>query len=131
MASKILVVDDTETMRAYHEKLLTAAGYEVESAKNGEEGLEKISRLRPDLVLLDIDMPVMDGLTCCRSIKTAKSLASIKVIMVTSRTEYDKISQAFKAGCDDYVTKPVNKEELLGKIAELLRFVALRKMIDT
>lgn len=131
MVYKILIVDDTETLRKYHETLLTGAGYKVELAKNGEEALEKIPVFKPDLVLLDIDMPIMNGLACCRSIKTAQSLASIKVVMVTSRTEYDKIREAFKAGADDYVTKPVDQKELLGKISELLKFVALKKMIKS
>ena len=131
MVHNILIVDDTETPRKYHETLLTAAGYKVDLAKNGEEALEKIPTFKPDLILLDIDMPVMDGLTCCRSIKTTEKLAGIKVVMVTSRTEYAKIREAFKAGADDYITKPVDQKELLGKITELLKFVALKKMIKS
>jgi CheY-like chemotaxis protein len=127
----ILVVDDTETMRRFHESFLVKEGYKVETAKDGQDALNKMAVHCPDLVLMDIDMPVMDGVTCCRTIKSDKSFADTKVIMVTSQSEFKNMREAFKAGCDDYVTKPVNQAELMGKIKELLKFSALKRLIKS
>lgn len=129
MPNKVLIVDDTETMRLYQEMLLSGEGYEIELASNGEEALEKIRENKPDLVLLDIMMPVMDGIECCRRIKRDDGTKDIKVVMVTTKSEYDKVKEAFTAGCDDYVTKPIDKNELISKMKDLMKFVALRELL--
>lgn len=129
MASKILIVDDTETMRLYEHMLLSGQGYELEMAQNGVEALEKIQQNRPDLVLLDIMMPQMDGIECCRRIKSEDGTREIKVVMVTTKSEYEKVKEAFAAGCDDYVTKPINRVELLSKLKELLKFSELKQLL--
>jgi PleD family two-component response regulator len=131
LQTKILVVDDTETMRKYHQSLLSAEGYQVELATNGQEALNQLTQVKPDLILLDIDMPIMDGITCCKAIKATGASCGAKIVMVTSRTDYNKIKEAFRAGCDDYVTKPVDQNELLGKIKELLKFAALKRLIES
>lgn len=131
MPSKILIVDDTETMRLYEHMLLSGQGYELDMAENGVEALEKIRKSKPDLMLLDIMMPHMDGIECCRVIKADDSLKDIKVLMVTTKSEYGKVKEAFAAGCDDYVTKPINRVELLSKMKELLKFSELRQMLKT
>src|SRR5439155_18206789 len=89
---------------------LTGAGYEVDDAKTGEEGLAKVREFRPDLVLLDINMPGMGGLAACRAIRTASNVA---IIMLTVRnSEADKV-EALDAGADDFVAKPFSTPELL------------------
>ncbi len=131
MASKILIVDDTETMRLYEHMLLSGQGYELEMAENGVEALEKIKAVKPDLILLDIMMPHMDGIECCRLLKADNATKDIKVVMVTTKSEYGKVKEAFAAGCDDYVTKPINRVELLSKMKELLKFSELRNLLKT
>jgi CheY-like chemotaxis protein len=130
MSNKLLIVDDTETMRLYQQMLLTGQGYEVEMAADGVEALEKIAHKRPDLVLLDIMMPNMDGIECCRRIKENEDTKDIKVVMVTTKSEYERVKEAFVAGCDDYITKPIDKTELLTKIKDLLKFMDLRQLLQ-
>lgn len=129
MAQKILVIDDTETIRLYQQTLLVSEGYWVDTAKDASEGLDKMLTDKPDLVLLDINMPGMDGISCCRLIKNDETLKDIKVVMVTTRSEYENINAAFNAGCDDYVVKPINNQELLSKVKELLKFSELKQLL--
>jgi len=129
MASKILIVDDTETMRLTQQMMLKDEDCDIEMASNGVEALKKIEQNKPDLVLMDIMMPEMDGIECCRQIKSNDSMSDIKVVMVTTRSEYARVKEAFAAGCDDYINKPINKEELLTKVNDLLKFVSLRKLL--
>jgi CheY-like chemotaxis protein len=131
MGSKILIVDDTETMRLYEQMLLSGQGYELELAENGVQALEKIKEKKPDLVLLDIMMPEMDGIVCCQRIKSEEATRDIKVVMVTTKSEYRKVKEAFAAGCDDYVTKPINRVELLSKLKELLKFSELKELLKS
>lgn len=131
MASRILIVDDTETMRLYEHMLLSGQGYDLDMASDGVEAIEKITARKPDLVLLDIMMPRMNGIECCRQIKATEDTKDIKVVMVTTKSEYEKVKEAFAAGCDDYVTKPINRVELLAKMKELLKFAELRQLLKS
>ena len=99
---------------------LTAAGYEVDDAKTGEAALEKLRDFRPDLVLLDINMPGMSGLETCRLMRSDPGVA---IVMLTVRnSEADKV-EALDAGADDFVTKPFSMPELLARIRAALRRV--------
>jgi two-component system KDP operon response regulator KdpE len=119
-AGRILVVDDEPQIRRIMRTELTTAGYEVDDAKTGEEGLVKLRDFRPDLVLLDINMPGMGGLAACRSIRADTGIA---IIMLTVRnTEAAKI-EALDAGADDFVTKPFSMPELLARVRAALRRV--------
>lgn len=119
-AGRILVVDDEPQIRRIMRTTLTGAGYEVDDAKNGEEALKKVRAFRPDLVLLDINMPGMSGLAACRAIRTD---TGVGIIMLTVRnTEADKV-EALDAGADDFVTKPFSTPELLARIRAALRRV--------
>ena len=119
-AGRILVVDDEPQIRRIMRVTLTNAGYEVEDAKTGEEGLEKLREFRPDLVLLDINMPGMGGLDACRAIRAD---AGVAVIMLTvNNTEAAKV-EALDAGADDFITKPFSTPELLARIRAALRRV--------
>lgn len=120
-AGKILVVDDEPQIRRVMRTTLIGAGYEIEDAKSGEEGIEKVGRFRPDLVLLDINMPGMSGLTACKMIRLADR--NIAIIILTVRdSELDKVA-ALDAGADDFVTKPFSTPELLARIRAALRRV--------
>ena len=119
-AGRILVVDDEPQLRRIMRTTLTAAGYEVDDAKTGEESLEKVRDFHPDLVLLDINMPGMGGLAACRMIRGS---ANIAIIMLTVRnSEADKV-EALDAGADDFVNKPFSTPELLARIRAALRRV--------
>lgn len=121
-AARILVVDDEPQIRRVMRSALTAEGYEVHEAKSGGGALEELRDARYDLVLLDVNMPGMDGLETCREIRATSEVA---VIMLTVRSgEEDKIA-ALDAGADDYVTKPFSMPELLARIRASLRRVPL------
>jgi two-component system KDP operon response regulator KdpE len=113
-------VDDEPQIRRIMRTTLTGAGYEVNDAKTGEEALEKVREYRPDLVLLDINMPGMGGLAACRELRADPNVA---IIMLTVRnSEADKVA-ALDAGADDFVTKPFSTPELLARIRAALRRV--------
>jgi two-component system KDP operon response regulator KdpE len=117
-AGRILVVDNEPQIRRIMRTTLTGAGYEVDDAKTGEEALEKVREYRPELVLLDINMPGMGGLAACREIRAGTNIA---IIMLTVRnSEADKV-EALDAGADDFVTKPFSTPELLARIRAALR----------
>lgn len=114
----ILVVDDEPQIRRVMRTTLTSSGYEITEARSGEEALEKIRNERPDLILLDVNMPGIGGLEACREIRET---SDVPIIMLTVRsTEKDKV-QALDAGADDYVVKPFSMEELLARIRAALR----------
>jgi two-component system, cell cycle response regulator DivK len=116
---KILIVDDTEWNRDLLVQLLED-DYDVVQAVNGEEGVQKTETERPDLILMDLGMPVMDGWEATRKIKANGELKHIPVIAVTSHAMVGDEITAREAGCDDYVAKPVDENELLEKIKRLL-----------
>ena len=117
-AATILVVDDEPQIRRVLRTTLTTEGYAVLEARDGAEALDKVRSARPDLILLDMNMPAMDGLQACREIRSS---SDVPIIMVTVRnTEKDKV-RALDAGTDDYVVKPFSFPELLARIRALLR----------
>ncbi|HUV85805.1 MAG TPA: response regulator [bacterium] len=117
---RILLVDDTETILLFLKTLLAGQDFDFLTAKNGAEAVERARRERPDLVLLDIFMPVMDGIEACRVMKGDPELKNIPVVIVTARSEAENVERCLEAGCDDYVFKPIRKLELLDKINRLL-----------
>ncbi len=124
-AGRILVVDDEPQIRRVMRTTLTAHGYEVEDARSGEDGLEKLRAGKYDLVLLDINMPGMGGVEACRTIRQERHGAELAIIMLTVRSaESDKV-EALDAGADDYVTKPFSTTELLARIRAALRRMPL------
>ena len=118
MRRRILVVEDQEDNRRILHDLLTSAGYEIIQAENGEEALAAAARERPDLILMDIQLPVLDGYEATRSIKADPALRAIPVIVVTSYALSGDETKARAAGCDAYVTKPFSPRALLAKIRE-------------
>ena len=129
MNTKILIVDDTRTIRFQLRRLLSRYDFEVDEATDGVEALQKIREKKPDIVLMDIMMPNMDGIECCRHIKTDPKIRDVKVIMVTTKGEYEKFQAAFRAHCDDFLNKPVQEMELLGKLEELSKMVHVRSTL--
>ena len=119
-AGRILVIDDEPQIRRTMRTTLTGAGYEVDDAKTSEDGLNKLREFRPDLVLLDINMPGMGGLAACRLIRADPNVAI--VMLTVLNTEAAKV-EALDAGADDFVTKPFSTPELLARIRAALRRV--------
>jgi len=127
-AGRILVIDDEPQIRRIMRETLISAGYEVDDAKNGEDGLLKVREFRPDLVLLDINMPDMGGIEVCRAVRSDSNIA---IIMLTVRkSENDKVA-ALDAGADDFVTKPFSTPELLARVRAALRRVPLAQASST
>ena len=116
--AKVLVVDDDPDIRELVRELLERAGYQVSSAADGRDGLRVLYETRPDLVLLDVNMPELDGWATLARIR---DLSEVPVIMLTARTgELEKV-RGLKAGADDYVTKPFGRQELLARVEAILR----------
>jgi len=120
MSKCILVVEDQEDNRQILRDLLGNAGYELTEAENGEEAIAAVGRRRPDLILMDIQLPVMDGYEATRRIRTNPDLRSVPIIAVTSYALAGDEDKAFAAGCDGYVTKPYSPRDLLAKVRAYL-----------
>ena len=114
---KILIVDDTETILLM-ERMILNRNYDLVTAKNGEEAIARAIAEQPDLILMDVMMPKMDGLEACKQIKEIPGFSAIPIIMVTTRSEVRNVETAFANGCTDYVTKPINTVELLAKVRD-------------
>ena len=120
MTRHILVVEDQEDNRQIMRDLLTANDYQMTEAENGEEALAAVAKDRPDLILMDIQLPVMDGCEATRRIKADPSLSSIPIIAVTSYALSEDEEKARAAGCNDFVPKPFSPRHLLAKIRQYL-----------
>ncbi|RXP58554.1 hybrid sensor histidine kinase/response regulator [Lutibacter sp. HS1-25] len=112
----ILIVDDNSNNLKVLAGVLKIAGYEFRMAKSGQQALNVLEKTTPDLILLDIQMPDMDGFETCVKIKENEELAKIPVIFLTANTDSESVNKAFKSGGVDFVTKPFNSEELLARI---------------
>jgi CheY-like chemotaxis protein len=127
--AKILLVDDNqqnlELMLAYLETL----PFKLSTARDGVEAIEAIQRERPDLVLLDVMMPKMSGFEVCRKVKSDPATRDMVVIMVTALHEVGDHERAVESGTDDFLTKPVNKLELLTRVRSLLRVALLKRKL--
>lgn len=117
---KILIVEDVEYNRDLLEQMLED-DYEVVAAVDGETGMEAVLRDRPDLILMDLSLPGIDGWEVTRRIKADDDLRHIPVIAVTAHAMRGDEEKALEAGCDDYLAKPIDEDELLDKIRCLLR----------
>jgi DNA-binding response OmpR family regulator len=117
MRGRVLVVDDSQDARALIAAVLEADGYTVSVARDGGEALARARRIVPDMVLLDASMPVMDGFEVCARMQAEQGLAAIPVIFMTGLTASVHIVRGFRAGGTDYVTKPIQPDELLARMA--------------
>jgi two-component system, cell cycle response regulator DivK len=120
MSKRILVVEDQEDNRQIIRDMLTFTDYEIVEAVSGEEALVAVAKQRPDLILMDIQLPGIDGYETTRRIKTDPALQSITIIAVTSYALSGEEQKAQAAGCDAYVPKPYSPRQLLAKIREYL-----------
>ena len=116
---RILVVDDGITMRLYYRSVLEAAGFEVEEAVNGVEGYEKVLAQSFALMIVDINMPKMDGLSMLRAIRQDTAVQAVPAVTISTQSHPQDIAKAFEAGANFYLLKPVTPEELT-KVARLI-----------
>jgi adenylate cyclase len=126
----ILAVDDTPENLEILSVRLEANGYRVETAEDGEEGLARARELQPDLILLDIMMPKLDGISVVRALKQDPVLKSIPVILVTAKADTRDIVEGLDAGGDDYLTKPFEHAALLARVRSMLRQKALHDTVQ-
>lgn len=118
--SKILVVDDSPTIVEVIKTMLEGAGYEIITAADGLEALNIARKEKPDLIVLDIMLPKMQGYQVCRLLKFDENYQNIPILMLTAKTEESAKMTGLKTGADEYLTKPVKSDELLNVIRELL-----------
>ena len=126
----ILAVDDTPENLEILSVRLEANGYEVETAADGEEGLARARELEPDLILLDIMMPKLDGIAVVRELKRDARLKAIPVILVTAKADTRDVVEGLDAGGDDYLTKPFEHAALLARVRSMLRQKALHDTVQ-
>src|SRR3981081_3974031 len=116
MPSRILIIDDAPANIQTLSSILKERGYNINVATNGRQGLEVLERIRPDLILLDIMMPEMDGFETCQRIKASTGWREIPIVFLTAKTDTADIVRAFELGAVDYVSKPFNAHELLARV---------------
>lgn len=125
----ILVIDDDRYMRLQLSQMVQQEGYRVETANDGEQGLEAFQRLRPNLILMDALMPVMDGFTCCRQLLTLPGIETTPILMITGLEDQASVDQAFDVGAVDYVTKPIHWPVLRQRMRRVLREAQLAQAL--
>ncbi|OPZ10574.1 MAG: Transcriptional regulatory protein YycF [candidate division BRC1 bacterium ADurb.BinA364] len=120
MAKRILIADDEQDIKDVVQIYLESQGYEVETAYDGLDALDRIETWKPDLVLLDIMMPVMDGISVCRKVKSSPATQHIPIIMVSAAAKAEKEAEARDAGATAYVLKPFEPGDLMKTVEKCL-----------
>lgn len=120
MPKKILLVDDSETILEMERMILQQDRYEVVTARDGQEGVTKALALKPDLILMDVIMPRLDGFAAVRRLREHSDTSHVPIVMVTSKAEAESLETGYESGCSDYIIKPIDRMELVAKIKNLL-----------
>ena len=127
---RILIVDDNETNRCLLTARLGAEGYETTEAENGERALAVVREVTPDVVLLDVMMPKIDGFEVCRRMKGDPTLGFVPIVMVTARTDSKDVVTGLNAGADEYLTKPIDHAALVARVRSMLRIKELHDRVE-
>jgi putative two-component system response regulator len=127
----VLIADDTESVRALFNRLLAADGYDVVVAEDGAAALAAVTEYRPDVILLDVTMPQIDGLEVCRRLKADPATRLTPVVLVTGQAGLDDRIRGIEAGADDFLSKPVHPHELRARVRSLSRFKSLIDALDS
>ena len=126
----VLIVDDNTKNLQLLMSLFNEEGYQIHVARDGEQALKKINAVTPDLILLDVMMPVMDGFTACKQLKVSRSTQDIPIIFLSARTDSEDIVKGFELGAVDYVTKPFQREEVLARVHTHLALHRLQQRLE-
>ncbi|HJQ57677.1 MAG TPA: response regulator [Vineibacter sp.] len=118
--SSVLIVDDEPNILLSLKFLMTKAGYEVRTAKDGEEGMAEILRAPPNLVLLDVMMPKLDGFSVCQAVRDNPALKDVRIIMLTARGRDVEREKGLALGADDYITKPFSTQDAIARVKAVL-----------
>ncbi len=117
---KILLVDDSETILMMEQMILQGESYQVVIARDGKEGIKKAVEMKPDLILMDVLMPKMNGFEAVKWLRQREETKSVPIVMVTTEAEMESMEAGYVSGCSDYVVKPIDGLELLTKVKNLL-----------
>ena len=120
LTQSVLIVDDEPMARTLLRLMLVRAGFNVTEAANGYDALDKVKKNRPDIVLLDVMMPGMDGFAVCESLRNEAETASLPVIMLSAKTDLDSINKGLRVGATKYLTKPISPEDLTQHVRDAL-----------
>jgi len=129
--SRIMIVDDQPDSLLLLKEMLTVRGYEVEAVRSGKSALESVAKVKPDLFLLDINMPLMDGFVLCKTLKSQESTADIPVIFLSAVGEMKEIIKAFKIGGVDYIMKPFKMAVVLARVDTHLHLHHQKQELET
>jgi putative two-component system response regulator len=131
LRGRVLVVDDEAANRNLLVRLLTRDGYDTDTAANGDEALRALERAKPDLVLLDIEMPALDGFEVCAQIKQRPDTRLLPIVLVTGLGDRERRIRGIRAGCDDFITKPFDSDELKARVRSLIRLKQYTDDLDS
>lgn len=120
MRKKILVVDDSATAIMWQRMILKSGPYDIVTASDGQAGVEAAAAELPDLILMDVIMPRMNGFEACQAIRGAAATRHVPIIMVSTRSELANVEKGFASGCTEYITKPIDRNELLTKVKQFV-----------
>lgn len=126
----VLIVDDEPVVRETLLSMLEDGGYSIETAESGPEAIQKAERLLPDLILLDVMMPGMDGFEICRRIRSTPRLAEVPIIILTALNDRESLLRGIEAGADDFLTKPVDRHELRARVRTITRLNRYRTLTE-
>lgn len=118
---KVLIVDDDKTTRKMISLILKSKGYEVVTAENGIEALQKLGLERINLILTDMNMPYMDGIEFIKQVRANPDMSNIPIVMITTEADEDEKRRAFEAGVDDYLVKPTNAEQISESMKKIVK----------
>ena len=124
VAKKILLVDDSETILQIEQLILQQEKYELVIARDGSEGISKALETRPDLILMDVVMPNMNGFEAVKFLRQNPQTSLVPIVMVTTKVEAESMETGYESGCSDYIIKPIDRLELVSKVKSLLGEVA-------
>jgi DNA-binding response OmpR family regulator len=120
LTQSVLIVDDEPMARTLLRLMLVRAGFNVSEAEDGFDALEKVKKNRPDIILLDVMMPGMDGFSVCQTLRDEQETASLPIIMLSAKTDLDSINQGLRVGATKYLTKPISPEDLTKHVRDAL-----------
>jgi signal transduction histidine kinase len=128
--SIVLIVDDNPTAREALVAILEGEGYELHQAKDGIRALQMLKQLQPDLILLDVMMPAMDGFEVCRRIRATPTLAEVPIILLTALDDHASLLRGIESGADDFLTKPPDRQELIARVRTITRLNRYRTLME-